>query len=135
MCIRDRGNPPTGGQPTGKIEAAMQRAEAGPGHSYWWGHGRFLSNGPGNQGGSCSGSCPSCSHSGSYGGDCSGFVAKVWQVPSSNSSMSIDNHPYTTADFNSSTSLWSVISRSNIKKADAPNYRSNGSGHVFICIL
>ena len=46
--------------------------------------------------------------------------------------MSIDNHPYTTADFNSSTSLWSVISRSSIKKADALNYRSNGSGHVFI---
>ena len=29
--------------------------------------------------GSCSGSCPSCSHSGKYGADCSGLIAKAWQ--------------------------------------------------------
>lgn len=130
-------NPPTGSDPpadapTSKVGVAMQRAEVGVGHSYWWGHGRFREGGPGSQGGSCSGACPSCSHSGSYGGDCSGFVAKVWQVPSSNAKMSVDSHPYTTADFNSSSSEWSIISRSNIKQADAMNYRSGGSGHVFI---
>ncbi|MBX3127450.1 MAG: SH3 domain-containing protein [Polyangiaceae bacterium] len=121
-----------GGGATDKITAAMQRAEWGVGFSYWWGHGRFLEGGPKGNAGSCSGSCPSCSHSGSYGGDCSGYVAKVWQVPSSNTNMSVDSHPYTTAEFNVSSSQWSVINRSNIKKADALNYRSNGAGHVFI---
>src|SRR5688500_10140110 len=53
-------------------DLAMQRAEAGVGFSYWWGHGRFRPEGPSSSNkGSCSGTCPNCSHSGSYGGDCS----------------------------------------------------------------
>ncbi|MBK7584694.1 MAG: SH3 domain-containing protein [Myxococcales bacterium] len=119
-----------GGSPV--LDSAMARAAAGVGFSYWWGHGRFRSEGVNGNAGSCSGSCPSCSHSGSYGADCSGFVAKVWQVPSSNTDLASDSHPYSTADFDNDTSQWKTVSRSSLKAADALVYRSGGSGHIFI---
>ncbi|MFO0553307.1 MAG: SH3 domain-containing protein [Polyangiaceae bacterium] len=112
---------------------AINRAKAGVGFSYWWGHGRFLDSGPTTANkGSCSGSCPDCSHSGSYGGDCSGFAAKVWQVPSTNTTMSDDEHPYSTADFVVDSSRWSTVARSDMQQADAMVYRSGGAGHIFI---
>jgi uncharacterized protein YraI len=125
---------PSDPPPTSNVrDLAMERAGAGIGFSYWWGHGRFKPAGPTTStAGSCSGSCPDCSHSGSWGGDCSGFVAKVWQVPSSNDDLTVDSHPYSTADFAQSTSQWTQISRSNLEKADAMNYRSGGSGHIFV---
>lgn len=126
-------NPDPGTTNPTKADEAMTRAEAGVGYSYWWGHGRFSPNGPtSSTKGSCSGSCPDCSHSGQWGGDCSGFTAKVWQVPSSNSDMTVDSHPYSTADFDNDTSQWSTVSRSNLKKADALVYRSGGAGHIFV---
>jgi hypothetical protein len=119
--------------PSGVREQALQRAKAGMGFSYWWGHGRFKDSGVTNAtAGSCSGSCPSCTHSGQYGGDCSGFAAKVWQVPSTNTTMDDDEHPYSTLDFNQSTSRWSVIPRGELQVADAMVYRSGGAGHIFI---
>lgn len=112
---------------------AIARAKKAMGFSYWWGHGRFAETGATSSNkGSCSGSCPSCSHSGSYGGDCSGLAAKVWQVPSSNTSMSTDSHPYSTADFNQDNSQWHTVSRSNLLEADAMVYRSGGAGHIFM---
>jgi cell wall-associated NlpC family hydrolase len=127
------GSPDDSSQPTSKREAAMQRAKSGKGFSYWWGHGRWRAEGPtSSTKGSCSGSCPSCSHKGSYGADCSGYVAKVWQVPSSNDELSVDDHPYSTASFNGDTSLWSTVSRGSLKMADAMVYRSGGAGHIFI---
>jgi uncharacterized protein YraI len=114
-------------------DLAITRAKSGVGFSYWWGHGRFRPEGPTSSNkGSCSGTCPSCSHSGSYGGDCSGFAAKVWQVPSSNTDLTDDEHPYSTADFHGSSSQWSTVSRSNLQKADALVYRSGGAGHIFV---
>jgi len=118
---------------TGARGDAIARAKSGVGFSYYWGHGRFLDAGPSSSNkGSCSGSCPSCTHSGSYGGDCSGYAAKVWQVPASNDEMSQDSHPYSTVSFNGSSSQWSTVSRSNLKEADALVYNSNGAGHIFI---
>jgi hypothetical protein len=112
---------------------AIERAKSGKGFSYWWGHGRFKAEGPtSSTAGSCSGSCPNCSHSGSYGGDCSGLVGKVWQVPSSNSELNVDSHPYSTVSFNSDTSQWSSVPRANVKKADAMVYNTNGAGHIFV---
>jgi uncharacterized protein YraI len=111
---------------------AMARAESGVGFSYWWGHGRYKSAGPQGSPGSCSGSCPNCSHSGSYGGDCSGYVAKVWQVPSSNTNLTVDSHPYSTANFVQDTSQWKTVSRGSLKQADALVYRSGGAGHIFV---
>ena len=111
----------------------MARAASGVGFSYWWGHGAYLPEGPSaSNKGSCSGSCPDCTHSGAYGGDCSGYAAKVWQVPSSNTDLAKDSHPYSTADFNDDTSQWSTIPQGSLKQADAMVYRSNGAGHIFI---
>ncbi|MFT3771363.1 MAG: SH3 domain-containing protein [Minicystis sp.] len=124
----------TGGGSSSARDAAIARAKSAMGFSYWWGHARFRPEGPtSSTKGHCSGSCPSCSHSGSYGGDCSGLAGKVWQVPSSsNSSLTNDYHPYSTANFVNSTSQWTVISRSNLKKADAMVYNESGHGHIFI---
>ncbi|MDP3279129.1 MAG: SH3 domain-containing protein [Deltaproteobacteria bacterium] len=124
--------PPSGGGSTSASFAGMlSRASSGEGFSYWWGHGRWLDSGPtSSTRGSCSGSCPSCTHGGSYGADCSGFVAKIWMVPSSNSNMSVDSHPYSTASFVSGSSLWSRVNRANVQPGDALTYNLSGRGHM-----
>lgn len=115
------------------IDAAIARAKAGVGFSYWWGHGRWLMSGATSSNkGTCSGSCPSCSHGGSYGADCSGYVAKIWQVPSTNTDVSKDSHPYSTANFVVDTSLWRTVSRGSVKRGDALVYRSGGAGHIIL---
>ncbi|MFO0762549.1 MAG: SH3 domain-containing protein [Byssovorax sp.] len=130
------GGSPGGGSGSGvsqKRTDALERAKSAVGFSYWWGHGRFRPEGPSaSNAGSCSGSCPSCSHSGSYGGDCSGLAGKVWQVPASNSTLTDDDHPYSTVNFDKDTSQWSTVSRSNVEPADAMVYNENGHGHIFI---
>ncbi|MCS6900851.1 MAG: SH3 domain-containing protein [Myxococcales bacterium] len=114
-------------------DQAIQRAKSGVGFSYWWGHGRWRPEGPtASTKGSCSGSCPNCSHSGQYGADCSGYVAKIWQVPSTNTDLTKDSHPYSTADFVKDSSQWSTISRSSLAKGDAMVYNTNGSGHIIL---
>ena len=119
--------------PSSAREAAMARAKAGKGFSYWWGHGRLRDEGPtSSTKGSCSGSCPNCSHKGSYGADCSGYVAKVWQVPESNDALDEDSHPYSTASFDDDSGLWKTVSRPSMKTADAMVYRSGGAGHIFV---
>lgn len=114
-------------------DKAVSRAKTGVGFSYWWGHGRWLSTGvTSSTRGACYGSCPSCSHSGSYGADCSGYVAKIWQVPSTNTTLSSDSHPYSTWNFDNEQHGWFTITRSTAKKADAMVYNSNGAGHIFL---
>jgi uncharacterized protein YgiM (DUF1202 family) len=126
----DPGGDPGNGSAT---DAALARAKSGVGFSYWWGHGRFRTEGPSSSNaGSCSGSCPNCSHGGSYGGDCSGLVAKVWQVPSSNSDLTKDDHPYATSSFVNDTSQWKTVSRGSVKAADAMVYNTGTHGHIFI---
>lgn len=126
-------NPPPAPSTGSKVDAAIARATAGVGFSYWWGHARWLPGGPSSSTrGSCSGSCPSCSHSGSYGADCSGYVGKIWQVPSDNNDLTHDWHPYSTATFVGSSSLWSTVSRSSLRKADALVYNSGGAGHIVL---
>ncbi len=118
---------------TDKVTVAVERAKAGVGFSYWWGHARWLPTGPtSSTAGSCSGSCPSCSHSGSYGADCSGYVGKIWQVPSTNTDLTHDWHPYSTKSFMGSSSLWSDVSRSSLRTADALVYNDGSSGHIVL---
>lgn len=118
---------------SGPRDAAITRAISSVGFSYYWGHGRFRPEGStASTAGSCSGSCPDCSHSGSYGGDCSGLAAKVWQIPSSNTDLTVDSHPYSTANFDVDSSQWSTISRGSVLKGDAMVYNDNGAGHIFI---
>ncbi len=113
--------------------AVLARAAKSVGYSYWWGHGRFSDTAATSATkGSCSGSCPSCSHKGTFGGDCSGLTAKAWSVPSTNTSISDDQHPYSTVDFNKDSSRWSTVSRGSVLPADAMVYNSNGAGHIFV---
>lgn len=113
--------------------AALARAKKSVGYSYWWGHGRFSNTAATSAtAGSCSGSCPSCSHKGTFGGDCSGLAAKAWQVPSTNTDIADDEHPYSTVNFNSDTSRWSTVARGAVKPADAMVYNTNGAGHIFV---
>lgn len=123
-----------GGSSSTAQDKAIDRAKTGVGFTYWWGHGKWQASGATSSNkGTCSGSCPSCTHGGaSNGADCSGFVAKVWQVPSSNTDVSVDSHPYSTVNFNASSSLWSTVSRSSLKKADALVYNENGAGHIVL---
>lgn len=114
-------------------DQAISRARSGVGFSYWWGHGRWRPEGPtSSTRGSCSGSCPGCSHSGSYGADCSGYVAKAWSVPSRNSDLTVDAHPYSTYNFYNEQTHWRRISRESIARADALVYRSGGAGHIVL---
>jgi hypothetical protein len=115
--------------------AAMSRddianlASASVGYSYWWGHGRWRMDG--EQRGSCSGSCPGCSHSGSYGADCSGMVGKAWQVPGP-SPVTTDSHPYSTYNFRNQQTHWTRINRDTSEKSDALVYNTNGAGHIVL---
>lgn len=123
------------GPGAGWRETALAIAANGVGLSYWWGHGKLYDGvPPAGVGGSCDGSCPSCTHAGSYGADCSGFVAKAWVVPSSNSALETDTHPYSTSDFYSTTGSgkWSTVSKASVKGGDAMVYRSGSSGHIFL---
>jgi len=101
------------------------------GYSYWWGGGCWRMDG--TEHGSCSGSCPDCTHSGNYGADCSGFVAKAWQVPSP-SSVETNSHPYNTSSFRWNTTYWDPVSRDSAKPGDAAVYRnaSDTSGHIVL---
>lgn len=108
---------------------AIVRAQGIVGFSYWWGHGAWKA---GASVGSCSGDCGSCTHTGSYGADCSGFVAKAWVVPSTNNNVTVDSHPYSTANFNVDSSSWTTITRDSLLKADALVYNDSGAGHIFL---
>ncbi|HEX8537748.1 MAG TPA: FG-GAP-like repeat-containing protein [Cystobacter sp.] len=108
----------------------LTRSATVQGFSYWWGHGVWN---PGSTSpGSCSGGCPNCTHSGSYGADCSGFVAKVWQVPSTNTNYTVDSHPYSTATFNTTTTAWDPVPRGSVQPGDAFVYNDGSGGHIFI---
>lgn len=110
------------------VTDAINLAKSGVGFSYWWGGGCWKAGGTK---GSCSGSCPSCSHSGSWGADCSGYVAKAWQVPKT-SDISTCSHPYSTDNFYNEEREWKTIPRSQAKRGDALVYRKNGAGHIFL---
>jgi uncharacterized protein YgiM (DUF1202 family) len=110
------------------VAEAMARAESGVGFSYHWGGGCWEQGG---SHGACYGSCPNCTHSGTWGADCSGYVAKVWQVPGK-SATSTCEHPYSTVNFNNSHDHWYDVSRSNVKRGDAFVYNSGSEGHIFL---
>jgi cell wall-associated NlpC family hydrolase len=110
------------------VEQAIARAESGVGFSYHWGGGCWS---PGGSPGACYGSCPNCTHSGTWGADCSGYVAKVWQVPGA-SALTTCSHPYSTYNFRFEQDHWSPVSRSNARRGDALVYHSGSEGHIFV---
>ena len=112
------------------VTAMFDRAKLGGGYSYYWGHGSWTTTGADR--GSCMGSCPDCQHTGVYGADCSGFIAKVWQVPTP-SALEKDLHPYSTANFYSDTNReWKQVPRSELKPGDALVRRKDGTGHIVL---
>ena len=66
------------------------------------------------------------------GADCSGYVTKCWQIPAASKYTDCVSHYYTTATFDTGTTHWTHISRNDLLKGDALNYRSGGSGHIVI---
>lgn len=111
------------------VDAAIERAKSGVGFSYWWGGGCWK---PGaSEKGSCTGACPGCTHRGTWGADCSGYVAKVWQVPGA-SSVSSCGHPYSTANFDNEEREWNTVPRSSARRGDAFVYNTGGAGHIFL---
>jgi hypothetical protein len=122
------GAPSTGGNIQGTtVDDIFARAKLAVGYSYYWGHGSWRADG--SEPGSCAESCPSCTHSGVYGADCSGFVAKAWQVPAP-SALESDQHPYSTANFYSDTTHWKPVPRSSLQPADALVHRTATTGHI-----
>lgn len=122
-----------GGTLSAGREEALKRGKSVVGFSYWWGGGAWLAEGPSSSTkGSCSGSCPSCSHSGKYGADCSGFIGKAWRVNGATGELSKNEHPVSTATLVGSSSQWSTVSRGSVKPADAMVYNTNGAGHVIM---
>ncbi len=111
---------------------AIARAKAAVGFSYYWGGGAWVASGATSSNkGSCSGSCPSCTHKGSYGADCSGLVAKAWQFGTK--ALESNSHPYSTVSFNADASgKWSTVSRGSLRAGDALVYNSGGHGHIVI---
>jgi hypothetical protein len=118
--------------PTGQLQGALNasdlinRAKSSVGFSYWWGHGVWNPSSPSK--GACSGSCPSCSHSGSYGADCSGMVAKAWITPDSNSNFTADSHPYHSSAWTVDNTYWFGVARGSAAAGDS----FGRDGHVFI---
>ncbi len=117
--------------PSTTRETLICRAKSGLGFSYWWGNGSWCANGCSPDyscgKGNCtpnagSSGCPKCSHSGSKGADCSGYVARVWDVPSAKP-LSTNWHPYSTFNFYWESTHWDHIDKSAAKKGDALTYR------------
>ncbi len=130
MSTPDAGTADTGGAPMpAELASMFSRARCAVGYSYYWGHGSWTCDA--TMYGTCSGSCPSCTHTGRYGADCSGFVAKVWQIPSA-SAITTDLHPYSTYDFVNSNTHWSRVPRAMTQTADALVYNVSGSGHMML---
>jgi uncharacterized protein YraI len=128
VCDGDAGHADAGAV-TPDVAAIFARAKSAVGYSYYWGHGSW--KGDGTELGSCSGTCGNCSHTGQYGADCSGFVAKAWQVPSA-SPITTDLHPYSTYNFFNQTTHWTQVPRAQTKPADALVYNANGAGHIML---
>lgn len=133
--LQAAGGASSGGTQTGSSDRdeALALAKTAVGFSYWWGFGTWQESGAtASNKGSCSGDCPDCSHRGTYGADCSGYLAKVWKVPSTNTNVGVNSHPYSTADFygGSGGGQWAPVSRSALQPADILVYRSGGAGHM-----
>ncbi len=106
-----------------------------PGFSYWWGGSKWK---PGaTDMGTCTpdpgttGGCPKCTHAGSWGADCSGFVAKAWQIDKP-MGLDVEYHPYSTVNFVNDTTWWTKIDRGSVVKGDALTHNLNGAGHIFL---
>lgn len=116
-------SPAVADPPWETVDDIICRAQSGVGFSYWWGGECWCRSGcdPDTSCGvgSCSGSCPNCTHSGSYGADCSGYVSRVWQVPYAIPVDGCHTDRYVASSFTSSGPYWDQVSRDNVVRGDA----------------
>ncbi len=111
----------------------LSRAQGALGYSYYWGHGSWSPGGVSQSAGTCAGNCPNCTHAGRYGADCSGYACKVWSLPSTNADVTIDEHPYSTADLiNAKAGYWGPVADADLKPGDARVFRTATEGHVYL---
>jgi hypothetical protein len=122
-------------------EEMIALARPAVGHGYHWYHGNWTLDG--SNVGECTPIAPatgcgdsalpnahSCNYQGMVGADCSGFVAKVWQVPEP-TPVEDDVHPYGTEAFGrESGGPWTDITEAEVKRGDA--FVKGGSHVVFV---
>lgn len=98
------------------------RAASAVGFSYYWGNSCWCQSGCSRNtacsAGSCVGSCPGCTHYGSYGADCSGLVNKTWQVPDPIATTTCGHGPYVANSYKYDHAYWDIISRSSVQRGD-----------------
>jgi hypothetical protein len=120
-------------------------AESGLGNGYKWGSSLWKKDGTEKT--SCSkeecsgcdcikresGTCTNWYPSGGQGADCSGYVAKTWQVPGP-VAVEVNSHPYSTKNFHDDFTAWTAIERSDLKRGDALVYRNgdDDGGHIVL---
>lgn len=103
-----------------KAEPSISRSEiidiaiSGVGSRYVWG-----------------GGCWNPSDRSWRGADCSGYVAKCWQVPNASATTTC-SHPYSTYNFYNERTYWDAISRDDLRRADSMVYRADGAGHIVL---
>ena len=135
--------PALGALPAMTRDEIACRADSGMGYSYWWGGSCWCKKGcakdPGCDKGKCTpwsgcGGCVcngeygTCSHSGKYGADCSGFTYTVWRVAGLGAEDTCGPHGPKSTTYMSSSSNWTAISSGNRKKGDA----IAKTGHVMV---
>jgi hypothetical protein len=95
----------------------LARAKLVKGFSYKWGGESWRCDGRSK--GQCRGDCPRCTHDAGLGSDCSGLVAKSWQVYSpTRLDREMAVRPDTTL-LRRANAYWSIVSRTSVKPADA----------------
>jgi cell wall-associated NlpC family hydrolase len=123
--VSSGGTPSQQPQASADVAGAIARADSGLGFSYHWGAGCWS---PGsNSPGACFGSCPNCTHNGSWGADCSGYVSKIWQVPSAED-VTTCSHPFSSSSFYDTHPYWQDVPRSSARQGDA----FVRHGHIFL---
>lgn len=113
-------------------DGIINTCKAYVGFSYWWGGADFPN--PWSTKGQDRGKCYSSTysgHKGAHGADCSGFVGKVWQIPSALPFYQ-NRHPYSTYHFYYQRNYWKDLSRSSAQRADAMVYNGSSGGHILI---
>jgi hypothetical protein len=111
--------------------AIIELAKPAVGHAYHWGKDTWTADG--SKKGTCKGAGPTAQVTGTYGTDCSGYVAKAWQLPGP-APLTKQVHPFDTEAFRFREVHWKRIPRAALLRGDALVYRDQkaGVGHIVL---
>lgn len=132
LCLVDPGNNNPANFALGR-QGVINIAHVFRGYSYWWGGAAFPKpwDSPRSK---PRGRCYSATyggHQGRYGADCSGYVGKVWRLPSA-LPFGANLHPFSTYHFYHGRNHWTHIARGATRRADALVHHSGGAGHIML---